>query len=317
MRLLYNYYCNRHFKESIYNIVFDKSILKEMGKFAGWNYLGASAAILRTQGLNVLMNLFFGVTVNAARGIATQVESAVVMLVNNFTVAINPQIVKTYAMGNREYLHTLIYYGGKYTYFLLLFLILPIFFEAPYILRIWLVDYPEKAVIFLRLTLLVILTDCLSDTLTMAITASGIIKHLHIMVGLVALPILPLAYTMYSYDLPDYMAYFICIAALIIKFLYELKLARDIVSLSIWGYVKYVLLKIAVVSVLSVILPFVIFYSLDESLARFFLLTVVSISWSLFLVYFIGFSKVEKEFVLRKAKELYFSKIKVHFKRCI
>ena len=315
MRFLYSFYCNRHFKESIYHFVFDKSILKEMGKFAGWNYLGATAAILRTQGLNVLMNIFFGVTVNAARGIATQVEGAVVMLVNNFTVAINPQITKTYAKGDNKYLQTLIYYGGKYTYFLLLLLIIPIFFEAPYILKIWLVNYPEKTVIFLRLTLLVVLTDCLSDTLTMAITASGNIKYLHVMVGIVALPILPLAYVMYSYGFPDYIAYFICIVALIFKFIYELKLARDIVNLSIRGYVKYVLFKIVAVSLFAQILPFIIFYSLDESFIRLVLLSVMSIMWSVLVFYFVGATKIEKEVVISKANELYTQKVIKHLKK--
>ena len=108
VRLTYGQYCKRHFEESRYRFVHDKSLIKEMTGFAGWSFFGNGAYMLNTQGVDMLINIFFGVTFNAARGVATQVQNAVMQFVNNFTVAVNPQITKSYASGEREYMYKLV-----------------------------------------------------------------------------------------------------------------------------------------------------------------------------------------------------------------
>lgn len=301
MRFLYSFYCNRHFKESIYHFVFNKSILKEMGKFAGWNYLGATAAILRTQGLNVLMNIFFGVTVNAARGIATQVESAVVMLVNNFSVAMNPQITKSFATGDKTYMHSLVCRGAKYSYFLMLIASVPIMAETPLILQLWLGNVPDYAVVFLRLTLVVVLLDTLSDTLTMAMQATTDIKKFQTIVSAIVLLILPLCYLCYKNGMPVYVGYILCAVAMVAKLCAELPLLRNMVGLPVGMYFDQVITKVAFVTIASTIVPLLIIYYFEPSLLRLIIDVIASALWSLTCISLVGLNREERSFFITKA----------------
>ena len=145
VRFVYGRYCSGHFGECKFKLVFDNKQLKEMFAFAGWNFIGAIAGVLRDQGGNVILNLFCGPVVNAAKGISSQVNNAVVGFVTNFTMALNPQITQSYSAGNREYMQVLMYQGAKLAYFVLFLLSLPIIINTPLILKIWLGDYPDYA----------------------------------------------------------------------------------------------------------------------------------------------------------------------------
>lgn len=162
VRFIYALYCNAHFKESEYIWVKDTRYYKEMIRFAGLNFFGACSAILSSQGVNILLNLFFGVTVNAARGIALQVEAAITKFVNDFTTALNPQITKSYAAGDIEYMMELTYRGSKFSFFLFFFFSLPILIQTPLILSIWLKEVPEYTVIFIRYSLVIAMLNTLS-----------------------------------------------------------------------------------------------------------------------------------------------------------
>ena len=131
-RYLYVLYCRKHFSECRYTLIFDRKITKEMFGFAGWNFIGASSAVLRDQGGNILINMFCGATVNAARGIAMSVNSAVYGFVANFMIALNPQITKNYASGDYGYMFSLAFQGARLSYYILLILSLPIFVTTPY-----------------------------------------------------------------------------------------------------------------------------------------------------------------------------------------
>ena len=124
-----------------------------MARFAGWNFFTNGSYIFNTQGVNILINLFFGVTLNAARGIAVQVDTAIIQFVNNFSTALNPQIIKNYAIGNKDEMFKLVCRGAKFSYYLLLLFSLPVLFETKYILMLWLKIVPEHTVVFLRLTM--------------------------------------------------------------------------------------------------------------------------------------------------------------------
>ena len=304
MRFLYSFYCNRHFEESIYHFVFNKSILKEMGKFAGWNYLGAIAAILRTQGLNVLMNIFFGVTVNAARGIATQVESAVVMLVNNFTVAMSPQITKSFATGDKVYMYSLICRGAKYSYFLMLLASIPIMAETPIILHLWLGNVPDYAVVFLRLTLIVVLLDTLSDTLTMAMQATTDIKKFQTVVSSIVLLVLPLCYVCYRIGMPVYVGYIICATAMVAKLFAELPLLRNMVGLPVGMFFNLVIAKTTIVTIASAIAPLLIINYIDPSMLRLIFDVIASVLWNLICISFVGLTREERFFFKTKMMQL-------------
>ena len=157
IRMVYGHYCKRHFVECTYRFVIDKSLLQQMFGFAGWNFIGASSAVLRDQGGNVVINLFCGPTVNAAQGIAMQVSNAIQGFVSNFMTALKPQITKSYAVGDHSYMRSLIFQGARLSFYILLILSLPVIINAQYILSLWLGTIPEHTVTFVQLVLIFIL----------------------------------------------------------------------------------------------------------------------------------------------------------------
>ena len=177
VRLIYGIYCNRHFKETHYNFIFDKPLLRQMTGFAGWNFFAQGAYQLNGNGVNLLINIFFGVTLNAARGIANQVNGAVSQFASNFMVALTPQITKSYAAGELAEMHKLIFRGAKFSYFLTLFFLIPICIETEYILKLWLINVPDNTVSFVRWTLYITALNMFSGTLIPALHATGNIKR--------------------------------------------------------------------------------------------------------------------------------------------
>lgn len=173
VRFTYGNYCKRHFSECTYHFIWDKQLLKQMFGFAGWNFIGAASAVLRDQGGNVVINLFCGPTVNAARGIAFQVNTAVNQFVTNFMTALNPQITKSYAAGNKEYMMTLIFQGARLSFYMLLLLSLPILINTHYILGLWLKLVPDHAVLFVQLVLIFAMSESISQPLITAMLATG------------------------------------------------------------------------------------------------------------------------------------------------
>ncbi len=141
-RLIYGIYCKRHFAETRIKLIFDKKLFREMTNIAGWSLFGNIAGVFYTQGLNVLLNMFFGPVVNSARAIAVTIQGVVTGFVSNFQMALNPQITKSYAVGDLHRMHSLIFASSKYSFFLLLFIALPIMIETRTILTLWLKIVP-------------------------------------------------------------------------------------------------------------------------------------------------------------------------------
>jgi O-antigen/teichoic acid export membrane protein len=161
VRFVYGYYCKRHFEECTYHFIFDKELLKKMFGFAGWNFIGAASSVLRDQGGNIIINLFCGPAVNAARGIAYQVNTAINGFVSNFMMALNPQITKSYASGERDYMMTLIFQGARFSFYILLLLSLPVIINVHYILTLWLKIVPEHTTFFVQLVLIFTMSESL------------------------------------------------------------------------------------------------------------------------------------------------------------
>lgn len=203
IRLIYNRYCFIHFPESKTSCIWNPRLLKEIAVYAGWTMNGNLAVIGYTQGINILLNLFFGPIVNAARGIAVQVQAATMTFVQNFQMAINPQLVKSYAISDMEYMHKLVIVLSKYGFFLMLILVFPIFFLIYSVLKIWLGMVPEYTVNFVYIMLLIGLFSPLGGALTNAIHATGNIKKFQIYEGTSLLMVVPLAYVLLkAYHIP-------------------------------------------------------------------------------------------------------------------
>ena len=268
MQIIYGIYCRIHFKEARWHFVKDKTMMKEMTKFAGWNFLGASSGVLLGQGVNVLMNLFFGVTVNAARAIASQVDNAVNMLVNNFTMALNPQITKSYAAGDLSYMHNLVCKGSKYSYYIMLIPALPILLETPQILDVWLKQVPGYTVVFTRLTILLSLLYVLSQTLVTSMLATGNIKKYQIYISCLSYSVFIIAYLFYCLGFPPYVSYIVQLFIFAIQLWVRIVLLRDMISLPVRLFVVEVLMKVVIVSMSAIAIPLVIMLLMNESIWR-------------------------------------------------
>ena len=194
VRMAYGIYCRRHFPECRFRPVFDKMLIKEMFSFAGWNFIGVSAGVLRDQGGNILVNIFYGTAVNAARGIAVQLNSAVQGFVTNFMTAVNPQITKSYASGDTDYMFSLIRRSSRMSFCLLFIIALPILFNTEYLLSIWLKEVPEHTVLFVRLFLVFALCESVSNPLITAQLATGRIRNYQLVVGGLMLMNIPVSY---------------------------------------------------------------------------------------------------------------------------
>lgn len=182
VQILYYIYCKRSFEECTYHFVVDKPLLKEMFGFIGWTFWGNAAVTAKDQGVTILLNMFFGTTVNAAQGVATQVNGVVNRFIQNFMTAVNPQITKYYSQSNYQDLYKLIFRGAKFSAFLMLILISPIIMHVSSILGVWLVEVPEHATNFVCLVLIYSLIECLLNPLITALLASSKIKDYEILI---------------------------------------------------------------------------------------------------------------------------------------
>jgi O-antigen/teichoic acid export membrane protein len=310
IRLVYGLYCRRHFSECKYRMVYDKSFLKEMGRFTGWNLMGSGVYIFNTQGVNIITNLFFGVSVNAARGIAMQVDGIIKQFVTNFTTALNPQITKSYASDNMDYMFTLVCKGAKYSYFLMFFFVVPFIYETNLILKLWLNNVPEYAPLFLRLTVIGTLCDILGNSTANAAWATGNVRRYYIYVGSVGCLVFPLSYLAFACGLPAYASYLIFIFIYVILIFIKLYIIKGLINFPIGKFNKEVLMRIIPVSVLAFLLPGVFYFNMNASFLR---LLLVALSSTLSIVvcgYIVGLEPSERKMITCKLYALIGNKIK-------
>jgi O-antigen/teichoic acid export membrane protein len=304
IRFIYTLYCNKHFQESHIIKVFDKSLMKEMSKFMGWNIWGNLAATLFGTGLNLLLNMFFGPAVNAARAIAVQVETAIANFSTNFLMAVNPQITKLYAQNNLKEMHKLLFRASKFTFYLLLVLSLPVFFEADLILKVWLKIVPDYTVIFLRLLLCIIIVDSVARPLMTAAAATGDVKLYQSLLGGILLSIVPIAYVVLKLGGKPASVYVVHLVICVIAFLTRLWVIKPMIKLSIRQYFSSVILRCALV--LTVSIPFCLLVKnlLPEGVLPTIIVCVVCVLVASVTSYTLGLDQGERHFVNTKGMEL-------------
>lgn len=237
-RCAYAGYALRHFPEARTPWKADKGLVREMGAFAGWNFLGSGAYMLNTQGINQLMNLFFGVGVNAARGVADKVEQVVRQFATNIALALNPALTKAYAAGNREYAYELVCKGSKYYFWILWVIALPFFTDADAILRLWLGEVPAGAALFTRLTLLCFVIDFTPGTLNILVLAGGRIKRYYLWTSLVAGLAFPITWAAYRLGAPAWSGYVAFCGIYLIKSVVMMLVARTETGLPLRDYFR-------------------------------------------------------------------------------
>jgi O-antigen/teichoic acid export membrane protein len=304
VRLIYSIYSRQSFEECRHiNYKIEINIFKQMFNFAGWNFLGSAAGLLRNNGVNILLNIFFGATVNAAKGIAYQVQYAVYAFVSNFQMAINPQIVKSYAIFDNDRILFLVKQGTRFSYYLLFILTLPILIETETILKLWLKIVPEYTVIFVRLAIIYSLMDTLSRFLIMTMLATGNIKKYQIIVGGIKLIELPIVYGFLKIGYSPEIIYYVTIILEIICLAIRMIFLKFRIHLPIKDYLFAVIGKVLIVTIVALILSLYIPIPIESELMKLLVSISVCTLSSIFAIYYVGISSSERIFLKNKIRE--------------
>ena len=302
IRMIYGSYCGRHFSETKLHWCWNKKLFKEMLAFAGWNLWGNCAAIALTQGVNILLNIFFGPVVNAARGIAVQVQAAVGQFSLNFQTAINPQITKNYATGDYCQMHSLIFKSSKFTYFLLLILSMPIVIETDYILKLWLGTVPDYTVVFLRLMIWVTIIDATANPLMVSAAATGRVRRYQSVLGGILMIILPISYIVLKMGANPPSVFLVHLVICVIVFIVRLFIVRPMIKLSLRNYMKNVIMRCIVVTLLAYPLPILATFYATDTFLSFIIILSLTIFITVLFVYMLGLNTSERMYVKNKIK---------------
>lgn len=307
VRTIYGVYCSKSFPEA--KLIFprnNKLLYKEMTSFAGWSLVGNLSVVGYTQGINLLLNIFFGPAINAARGIAVQVQNAVYGFVRSFQTAVNPQITKSYAIGDLKSMHLLIYRSSKLSFYLTLMLSLPIIIETPYVLSLWLNIVPDYTVAFCRLTFISCMIESISNPFMIGASATGKIKKYHLIIGSILLLIVPVSYIFLKLGFEPIIVYIIDILIQFIAQIIRLFLCRHLFSLNILFYIKDVISRIVGVAVLSVVFSLLI----DSLFIEINFINAIVVAFFSFISvcvvsYVIGLTKSERTFFNNKMLKIF------------
>lgn len=300
-RIVYGAYCSRHFEETHTRLRYDGKLFREIFAFAGWTMNGNLAAIGYTQGLNILLNIFFGPTVNAARGIAVQVQGVCQQFCNNFQMALNPQLTKNYAQGDFDNMHRLLVKSSKFSFYILFFIVLPLMFKAEFVLKLWLGIVPEHTVTFLRLILIVGLLYTLSNPIIVSVHATGKLKKFQLIEGTMLLTIVPIAYILLKFFgiRPEYV-FVVHIAVELCTQYARLRIVLPMINMKLGDYVRSVLKPIAFVVFLSPWLPYITDITVHGQWSSFFIVCIMCVLCISGCVYLIGCTASERMFIKRK-----------------
>ncbi len=309
-RMMFYAYSRYHFSECRSHLTYDRGLLKEIACFAGWNMIGTSATILRNQGGNVLLNLFFGPAVNAARALANQVLQAVNSFVENFIMALRPQITKSYAIGDREYLMTLLFQGCRLSFYMLLLICMPIMLSTDYLLHLWLTVVPEHTVVFVQITLLFTMIESLSSPLITAQLATGNMRNYQLTVGGIQLLNVPLSYVALKMGAPAETILIVAVVLSLCCLCVRLYILSGSIGLNVKNFFCKVVVNIVAVSISAAVLPLLLCGMVDGSLLMFVLFMFVCMACTLLSALFVGCSKAERQFVVNTLRQ--YSKKKSH-----
>lgn len=306
--LFYRVYCAKFYSESSLKLYKDRALYKEMFSYAGADLIGNISVLAQGQGLNILLNMFFGPTVNAARGIAYQIQGAVTQFSNNFMTAVKPQIIKSYAEGNIEAMLELVKQSSCFSFYLMWLISFPICLEANYILGIWLGEFPEHTISFLILIIVLCLVQTLKTPRSTMFHATGHLKLVNLIVGSILCAAFPLAYLFLKMG---YEPESVFIASNISMFLSELAsimILKRYINYSIKDYLTTVHFRCLLVTVISFIIPFYLYDKyMEESFIRLILTCVITTISVIFTVLAIGMNKAMRKkifcFIKNKIKK--------------
>ena len=294
VRGAYGLYCRLNFPECRYRWVKDKPLVKEMFSFAGWNFIGVTSGVLRDQGGKILVNLFYGTAVNAARGVAMQLNGAVQGFVTNFMTAVNPQITKSYASGDHGYMFYLMSKSSRMSYYLLFVLALPVLFNTEYILDLWLKDVPSHSGLFVQLFLVFTLSESLSNPLITAQLATGNIRNYQLVVGGLQLLNIPVSYVFLKAGAVPEVTVMVAIAISQICFFARLAMLKGMIGLPVGDFLKRVYMNVLGTTALSLVIPLAVQGFLPDTFWGFIISAAVCVASAGLSVLAFGLSRGER-----------------------
>ena len=304
--LIYFIYCKRKFSDIKLIIKFNPILFKQMFSFTSWTVIGELAYIGFTQGINILLNLFFGPIINATRAISVQVQNAVKQFAGGFQTAMNPQIVKSYSNGDKEYLNRLVFEGSRISFFLVFIFSVPFLLETNLILTLWIKMVPEYCCSFVRLILVISIVDAMITPLIIAASATGVIRNYQIVLGGLLLTIVPISYLFLKLGLLPTVVMYVHLGITIITLFVRLYYAKKLNGLNIKRYFYNVIIK----SIVSVTPAFLViwyfhYYFLEHlnvfsrlmmTIIYMIILTIIFIKW--------GLNLAERNYILSKLYSL-------------
>ncbi len=299
---LFNFfYCKRHFPQIKFVRHIDRDLLPSMISFSGWNIFGSLAHMGKIQGVNLVLNAFWGTVVNTAFGISAQISNAVSSLTAGFVTALRPQMIKSFAAGDLDYTMKLLYSASKLTFFLVLIIAVPIFEEISSILDFWLGvgKYPEMTIVFCKLTILTVLFDSFATPLSIIVHASGKMRTFQIVCSLVIISVVPLSYIVAKLWNDAAIVISIGLFTTILAQLVRLLLIKNIIKFSILSYCVKVFIPTTIVFLLSCIAALLVNRITIENLEFWGVLMKIGLNVIVcfIVIYIIGLSKTEKNLV--------------------
>lgn len=289
---IYNIYCHKRYDECRFDFRFDRLSFNKMFSFSAWDMIGNMAGIAQTQGVSIVLNIFCGTVVNAAQGIANSLNGMIMQFVNNFQVAVNPQIIKYYAAGQVQEMIQLVCNNAKYGAYLVLLFAIPTFIEAEYILKIWLGEYPALAPILLRIIILESLFQSIGIPTVKAIHATGRLKDVNLTVGILLLSVLPICYLLLKSGIEPQWVVLTSIIPWLLAIPMRLFWLNRYCGFPFWQFIYGVMCKVLVMTIILFTLPYYIsqLHLVNEHV-KFFIVGIVSVLWSGFIICIIGLDK--------------------------
>lgn len=302
--MFYRLYCIKKYSECRFRFCFNGPLAKRVLSFSGWNIFGSSAVLLNNQGFNMLLNVFYGPVLNAARGISNQVNSITLQFVNSFQTAVNPQIVKYYAKGELNEMNRLIYNNARFSGLMVVYIIVPLMIELPFILRIWLGDYPDETVFLTRIILLQTLITSMTKSVVMGMHATGKMKTANLMAGSALLFSLPLSYVLFKLGISLYVVMVATLLPWLAEAFIDLSLLKKYVALSRSYFYKMSYGVVFPVGILMAIPMIIISSEMTQGWLRFIVNMLVSIIWGGVLIFCFGLTSNMRKVLLDKVSNL-------------
>lgn len=300
---LYFIYCVRHYDETHYKFFWDKALFKELFFYSGWNLFGSMCGIAKGQGLNILLNMFFNPSVNAARGIAFQVNNIVSQFFSNFYTAVRPQITKYYAQNDLENMFNLVFRSSKFTFYLILLISLPLLIESPFIINLWLGQLPEYVVPFMRLIIIVTAIDATANPIMTTCHATGNIKLYQSLVGTIIILNLPISYVVLTMGASPTSVFIVSVVLSSIVFFVRLWVVQRLVRFPIKEYLLDVCGRVILVAIFASVIPSIIHLALAQTDIVSFFNCIVCVLSTIGTIYLIGLSHNEKHFIVSTIKK--------------